>query len=157
MKIKGLIEEDFVNYKQPSMFIQTCFCSFKCEKDCGKQVCQNSQLANATIIDIDDDKLIERYLGNPITKSIVFGGLEPIDQFNELVSFIYKFRQKTRDMIVIYSGYNKDEVTEKIITLKEFPNIIVKFGRFIPDDIAREDPVLGVSLASHNQYAEQIS
>jgi hypothetical protein len=38
-----------------------------------------------------------------------------------------------------------------------FDNIIVKFGRFIPDDEKRFDEVLGVELASHNQYAEVIS
>ena len=31
MKIKGITDEDFVNYKYPSMFIATSICSFKCE------------------------------------------------------------------------------------------------------------------------------
>ena len=35
MKITGLIEEDFVNYKVPSLFIGTSKCSFKCDKECG--------------------------------------------------------------------------------------------------------------------------
>ena len=36
MKIKNIIEEDFVNYKVPSMFIATSRCDFKCDKECGK-------------------------------------------------------------------------------------------------------------------------
>ena len=41
MKIKNIIEEDFVNYKVPSMFISTSQCDFKCDRECGKNVCQN--------------------------------------------------------------------------------------------------------------------
>ena len=29
MRVKGIIEEDFTNFKLPSMFINTCFCDFK--------------------------------------------------------------------------------------------------------------------------------
>ena len=35
MKLKGLIDEDFVNYKDPSLFLIFPFCTFKCEKECG--------------------------------------------------------------------------------------------------------------------------
>ena len=79
MLIKGLIDEDFINYKQCSMFIMFPFCSFKCEKDCGIKCCQNSPLAKAPVIDISYKDLVGRYLNNPISKSIVFGGLEPLD------------------------------------------------------------------------------
>ena len=32
--------------------------------------------------------------------------------------------------------------------------VIIKWGRFIPDMPRRVDPILGVTLASDNQYAE---
>ena len=32
-RIKDVIDEDFANYKKPSMFIATSQCSFKCEKE----------------------------------------------------------------------------------------------------------------------------
>ena len=49
MHVKGVIEEDFVNYKVPSMFINTCFCDFKCCTELGLDigVCQNSPLAQS--------------------------------------------------------------------------------------------------------------
>ena len=34
MRIKNLIDEDFVNYKKPSLFIGCGECDFKCEKSC---------------------------------------------------------------------------------------------------------------------------
>ena len=37
------------------------------------------------------------------------------------------------------------------------PNIIIKFGRFVPMQQPHFDPILGVNLASDNQYAKQIS
>jgi len=35
MKIVNLIDEDFCQYKKPSMFIGMPKCSFKCDKECG--------------------------------------------------------------------------------------------------------------------------
>lgn len=160
MKLKGLIDEDFIQYKQPSMFVISAYCDFKCDKEFGSQICQNSSLATNLIIDIDLDKLIKRYLNNPITKSIVIGGLEPlIDPWfdNELLPFISAFRKLSNDMVVIYTGYNLVEVQDKINRLKSFENIIIKFGRFIPNQKEHFDQVLGVNLASPNQYAIQIS
>ena len=79
MIIKGLLDEDFVNYCKPSMVLFFPHCTFKCEKDCGQRVCQNGTLANSPNITIDDNKVCARYLSNPITKAIVCGGLEPMD------------------------------------------------------------------------------
>ena len=158
IKIRGLIEEDFVNYKKPSMYIAFPYCTFKCDKECGYSVCQNSSLVtNSEIINIDEQKIVNRYIDNPITHSIVISGLEPFDSFNELVILIRSFREKTSDDIVIYSGYNKEEITSYIEELKQFKNIIIKFGRFIPNQEKHYDEVLQVTLASPNQYGEKIS
>ena len=159
MVVKGITDEDFVNYKLPAMYISTSVCDFKCDRESGVSCCQNSSLAHKPGARIPDDFIISRYLSNPITKSIVFAGLEPFDQFGELFSFLSKLRLNydCHDPVVIYTGYNKNEITTKIKTLQMFDHIIVKFGRFIPDDEKRFDEVLGVELASHNQYAEVIS
>lgn len=157
MKLKQLIDEDFVNYRKPSMFIGTTKCSFKCDKECGMQVCQNSTLATARSIDIDNEILIKRYINNPITSAIVIGGLEPFDTWNELYIFIKQFRQVCSDDIVIYTGYQDGEIKNQIQRLKvEFYNIIVKFGRYIPNKQSHLDEILGVNLASDNQYARRI-
>ena len=158
IKIRGLVDEDFVNYKKPAMFIAFPYCTFKCDKECGYSVCQNSSLIeNTNIINIDEQIIIDRYIKNPITHSIVISGLEPFDSFNELVILIRSFREKTSDDIVIYSGYNKEEITSYIEELKQFKNIIIKFGRFIPNQEKHYDEVLQVTLASPNQYGEKIS
>lgn len=157
MKIKGVIMEDFSNYKLPSMFIIFPTCDWKCDKECGERVCQNGSLAQTPIKYIDIDILIEKYLNNPITKAVVCGGLEPFDSWSELLLFIKKFRAKSKDDIVIYTGYYKEEIANKINILKRFPNIIIKTGRFIPGHEKHYDEVLGVELASPNQHAEVIS
>ena len=159
MWLKGITDEDFVNYKVPSMFISTATCSFKCDKECGMQVCQNSGLAQMDDIHTGDDYLISRYLKNGITQAIVFGGLEPFDQWNELFNFIQKLRLQygCADMVVIYTGYNENEIEGEIQFLMSMPNIIVKFGRYVPNQQPHLDPILGVNLASDNQYARQIS
>ncbi len=159
MVIKGLTDEDFVNYKLPSMFITTSYCTFKCDLENGTRCCQNSGLANARIIDIDTNKIIERYLGNKITKAIVFGGLEPLEQFDEVYEFISSLRNNYHcsDTVVIYTGFEKKEILTYVEKLKEFANIVIKYGRYIPNQQKAFDNTLGVWLASPNQYAETIS
>ena len=113
MLIRGLIEEDFVNYKKASMFIVFPTCTFKCEKDCGIKCCQNSEVAKSAAIEIDTKILVDRYINNPITHAIVCGGLEPIDSFDDLLELVKLVREKTDDDIVIYTGYNKNEILEE--------------------------------------------
>lgn len=160
MKIKQLVHEDFVNYKKPSMFIGTSYCTGKCYKELGLScaICQNNPLQEAEIVDVDNLLLMSWFVTNPITQAIVFGGLEPFDQFDELYAFIKEFRvYDFDDDIVIYTGYNKDEIQKQVDMLSKFKNIIVKFGRYIPNQQSHFDEVLGVNLASDNQYAEKIS
>ena len=159
MIAKGIIIEDFVNYKVPCLTLQTPYCTFKCDKECGKQVCQNSALATALISHFSDDVLIKKYIENNITKAICFQGLEPFDNFEDVYDFIFKLRKDYNnfDPVVIYTGYNKEEISSQLKQLTHFENIIVKYGRFIPDQQSHFDSVLGVNLASDNQYAERIS
>lgn len=156
MTIKNLIDEDFVNYKYPSMFIGMPTCSFKCDKECGQAICQNSALAAAPSIEMNNKEIIERYVSNPITEAIVFGGLEPFDDFNEIYTFIADFRQYRKDDIVIYTGYYPDEISSYLDRLSVFENIIIKFGRFIPNKSHRFDELLGVQLSSDNQWSEKL-
>ena len=156
MKIIDIIDEDFVNYKKPCMTIMMPFCTFKCDKECGKQVCQNSDLASAPKIDIPTKKIIQRYLNNPISESVVFQGLEPMDSFYQVINFVKKFREVSSDDIVIYTGYTKKEIQWYLTFFKDFDNIIIKYGRFVPDQKNHFDEVLGVNLVSDNQYAERL-
>ena len=156
MKVIDIIDEDFINYKKPCMTIMMPYCTFKCDKECGKQVCQNSDLASAPKIEIETENIIKKYLNNPISEAIVFQGLEPFDSFYQILDFIKKFREVSNDDIVIYTGYNKDEIKWYLTFLKDFDNIIIKYGRFIPGQEKHYDKVLGVYLASDNQYAERL-
>ena len=157
MKIKQILDEDFINYKLPSMYVGFSKCSFKCEKECGMQVCQNGVLATSPTINIDANNIVNRYMSNFITSAIVIAGLEPFDSFDELYEFIVQIRQRTDDDIVIYTGYYKEEIKEKIEQIKIMKNIIIKFGRYIPNQQEHYDEILGVCLASDNQYAGRIS
>lgn len=157
MKIIDLIDEDFINYKKPSLFLALPFCTFKCEKECGIQCCQNSSLAIQPIIEIPTEKLVQRYLENPISESVVMGGMEPLDSFEDVIEFISVLRKYSDSDVILYTGYYKSEIEDKIEQLQIFSNIIVKFGRFKPNEPHHIDPILGVELASTNQYAEKIS
>lgn len=157
MKIKGIIHEDFVNYKKPSMVIEFPYCSFKCDKECGQQVCQNSNLANSPTHNISIEKIVLSYLKNTITEAIICQGLEPFDSEDDLYDLIRFFRKYSNDDIVIYTGYTEEELSAQIDYLTAlYENIIIKFGRFIPGKPSYYDGTLGVFLASSNQYAKRI-
>lgn len=176
MRIKGLMDECFNDYKKPSMYIAFPDCSFKCDKLNGCQVCQNSQLAHEPDIEIKKEEIIERYLDNPITEAIIFSGLEPFDSILDVIAFVTCFREtyNCNDDIVIYTGYTEEELHEGRYGLRpgneaekrlsdfyeylcKFCNIIIKFGRFVMNDESHIDPVLGVTLSSANQYARKVS
>lgn len=156
MKLRGLIDEDFINYKEPSMFLIFPNCNFKCDKECGKPICQNSNLIKEPIIEISIENLIIRYINNPISHSLVCGGLEPFDSWTDLYNLCIDFRSCSKDTIVIYTGYKEEEIQHYIKLLSPIGNIIVKFGRFIPNSLHKFDTVLGVELASDNQYSKFI-
>ena len=153
MKIKGLISEDFVNYKKTAMTIMFPYCTFKC----GEGYCQNSELAKAPIIELNINNLVDRYINNPITEAVVMQGLEPFDSWNDLIEFVKQLRESTDDDIVIYTGYYKEEIIDKVEILRKYKNIIIKYGRFLYNDKPIFDDILGITLASSNQYAERIS
>ena len=173
MKLKFLIDEDTINFSDISMFIGFPRCSFKCNIDYGNSICQNYQMNKLDLIDIDVDSICKRYLSNDLTKALVIGGLEPFDSPFDLEALVDTLRTKydCKDTIVIYTGYTKNEllgngekeyenvnydklsaVYKQIISYK---NIIIKYGRYIPGQEPHYDPILGVKLASDNQYAEQ--
>lgn len=161
MKVSAIIDEDFTNYMKPAMFIGTVSCGGKCCIEAGipLSVCHNDGWRSRAPVKTTTKDLCERYLKNPITQAIVFGGLEPFEQFHEVLWFIRLFRTayKCDDDIVIYTGYYPPEVADELQKLRTYKNVVIKFGRYIPDRPHRFDDVLGVELASDNQFAERIS
>ena len=160
MLIKGIKDEDFVNYYKPSMFIIFPYCSFKCDLENGCAVCQNSSLAHEPNIDITIEEIAKKYKANPITRAIVCGGLEPFDSPTDLLDFVHYFRRiyDIMDDIVIYTGYTEEELANNIVfkSLQDYQNVIVKFGRYRPNEANHFDKILGVNLASNNQYAKRL-
>ena len=160
MRLRGIVFEDFVNYKKPSLFLITTSCDWKCCKEAGIpiSVCQNSELMKSDVKEYSDESIYKAYSTNNISQAIVIGGLEPMLQLEELINLIKTFRENgCDDQIIIYTGFNKTEILYQVKQLKMFKNIIIKFGRYVENSNPIYDEVLGVTLASENQYAEKIS
>jgi hypothetical protein len=81
--------------------------------------------------------------------------MEPLDSVEDLNTFVMNFRYRHPDPIVIYTGYTEKEAQEKLKYILLHENIVVKYGRYIPDQPRHYDEVLGVRLASPNQYAKK--
>lgn len=158
MKILNVKAEDFTNYKKAAMFIGMGSCTFKCCNEAGisPEICQN-YLLQYDYIELEPETLVGNYLSNSISESIVIGGLEPFDDFMNLLNLIDEFRRNTLDDIVIYTGYYPYEIINYLLYLTTYDNIIIKFGRFIPNDVPHKDKILGVDLISNNQYAVKLN
>ena len=83
---------------------------------------------------------------------------------NALVYIKENLNDKEYKKALTYIGYTEDELQDrddfqedKILWLQQYKNIVIKFGRFIPNQEHHFDEVLGVELASPNQYARRIS
>lgn len=160
MRLKGVVMEDFVNYSKPSLFLISSICDWKCCKEANIDIsiCQNNSLISQPTQNISDEAIYKAYINNPITKAIVIGGLEPMLQINEVVNLIDLFRKNgCKDDFVIYTGYYPTEIQNELNRLKVYDNIIVKFGRYVPNRPNRYDDILGITLVSDNQFAERIS
>ena len=158
--VKSIVDETFQDYKKASMFISFPKCDFKCFRDLGLPPygCQNFNIINMKNIELKISSIFQRYIKNQITESIVLGGLEPFLSFDEVYNLISYFRlNDCNDDFVIYSGYYPDEIENEINNLKKFKNIIVKFGRYIPNANSKYDEILGVTLVSDNQFSIKIN
>jgi len=158
MKVKGIIDYDCHNYKLPCLTVMFPFCTLKCNALNKHPVCHNTDLLNEPNMDVSGEFIWKMYSQSKLTKAFCFQGMEPFDSFEDLAELIHFIRKEKQcyDPIVIYTGYNKgeDPVVENM--LRKYENIIVKWGRFIAGQEPHYDEILGVKLASDNQYAELI-
>ena len=157
MRLKGIIDCDFTNYKEPVLTLEFPYCDFKCDKLNGQPVCQNSALLNEPNIEITGEQIWKIYQENPLTKGFCCQGLEPFCSLMDLIEFIkfIRINKQCNDPIIIYTGFNPGEdPTEYFV--RKYSNIIIKWGRYILGDEPHYDEILGVNLASNNQYAEKI-
>lgn len=155
VKVLDILDIDFVNYKEPTMNIAVGIsCTFKC----GKELCQNQPLCKIKPKEIEIEKILNLYNEQQITKSITLQGLEPLDNLGDVLTIIREFRKISNDKVIIWTGYTEEEISDLIQYLKmNFTNIIIKVGRYIPNQISHRDEILGVNLASNNQYAIEIN
>ena len=71
MIVKAILDEDFNDYKKPSLFIAFPVCTLKCDRLNNCKVCQNSTLLKEPDIPVDISKLVKHYLKNNLTEAIV--------------------------------------------------------------------------------------
>jgi hypothetical protein len=156
MNIKGIKDEVFNDYNKISMLIICPKCTVRCyaEHNLPPEICQNNHLHKTLTYNIDNQKIIERYLSNPLTEAVIFGGLDSWDSVEEILIFINDFRKVCNDDIVLYTGrYITEDIVQKHLhKFNGLSNVYIKFGRYIPSLKPIVDKLTNVTLASSNQY-----
>lgn len=149
------IKTVFNDYHKTSLLVAFPKCSFKCCTESGISIetCQNCNIAWDKSISKTAEEIIT-YYDRHYHNALILGGLEPLDTEEDMLELIGEFRKTYQDDIVIYTGYYLEEISQNLLTtLENYGNIIVKIGRFIPNKPSVYDEVLGITLASDNQYA----
>lgn len=154
------ITEVFQDYKKAALFLGVCFCDWKCCKESGLPLstCQNYSWSNNEIVEVSFNSIVNRIKGNLLTDAVIIGGLEPLIQINEVVQLISYIRQQgLKNDIVIYTGYYDYEIEDNtLLELKKY-NVLMKCGRYKPNKIPFFSTLLGITLASDNQYVLKLS
>lgn len=137
IRLHGYLEEDLVDYSKAGMFLAFPTCTFKCAKELGlepKDICQNYFNINEPAKEYTLEELWEIYDDNPLTESIILGGLEPMDSFDDVLKLIKYVREEKgcEDDIVIYTGYYDLEIRDKMDILSPYKPIVFKCGRYKP-------------------------
>jgi hypothetical protein len=153
MKIKYIKDEVFSDYNKTSMLIAVPYCNTKCWEKYGLSscACQNEHLNKLETIDVKNEEIIKRYLQNPITKAIVFGGRDSWDSLEEIIDFIKEFRKVSKDDCVLYTGREYNVIEKDLYRFKDFKNIYIKYGHYNPNSEPITDELTSVVLASKNQ------
>ena len=161
IELKGIIWEDMVNYKKICTTLMFPKCNWKCDIENGVQLCQNRGLAATPSQWYDINDIMTKYMHTYLSEAIVLQGLEPLDSPLDVYTVAAALKcWKIDNDLVIYTGYNphEDEVDNIIDSISYLipGHLIVKWGRYIPNQTPHYDPILGIKLASDNQYGEII-
>lgn len=159
ISVFGIQTADCINNKEITFNIASgVSCSFKCCPE-HPEICQNNPLCSQPIVPANIKALVNKYREQELATCITFQGLEPLDTLSELMWFIWYLRHYTDDPVFIWTGYTEEEIQSliELIHRMNFCNIYIKVGRFVPNQPSHIDPILGVALASPNQYCKKIS
>jgi len=168
MKLLGRPKTVLSDYKKFAIYLPTTFCTLKCMTELKQreikleehEECHNHKLLGCNTIELSTLDIKTKYIdNNPLVECVILSGLDPMDDFDNSIKFIKEFRELDKKMeIVIFTGYEPEEIMDKINLLKEIDNrnITFKFGRFRPDLKPRYDEVGEVTLISGNQYFKNI-
>ena len=141
MRVKGIIDYDCTNYREPCLTIEFPYCDFKCDKLNGCHVCQNSALAHAPDIEVSGEQIWKMYQDNPLKDERISS---PEDLSKILMSGRYKY---------VYIHYTNTSFWKTFGQLFENVNLdelrLWKWEKHLYEVVPREDG-LGVTLKMLN-------
>jgi pyruvate-formate lyase-activating enzyme len=135
-------------------FVGALICAVSCSigcKDCFNESVKQEPNRCSYIPNILDE-----IQANPFNEGVILAGLEWSSQPKELIALV-KEATKRHLPIIIYTGYTSDQFIRRVPRIKEFPNVLIKYGSFNQNLRSFEHKEYGVNLASTNQHIQKIS
>lgn len=151
--------DDTTDYGKTSLLLVTPKCSGKCGEKCQNYyLIKNSSPKQYSVSDI-----VNLYNSLDTHEAVVFAGLEPFDTFDETKAIVKAFLENNKRIdIVIYTGYNYQDIADKVDQLVSNVHsvgktIIIKFGPYDPQNYPKSwhSDLLNIDLATSNQYVEK--
>lgn len=157
IRLKDVVEV-FQDYKKSALLLCCISCDWKCciEAGISNDVCQNHNIAKQGEARLPFDVILNR-VNSSLTDAIIFGGLEPLLQTKEVCGLIEYLREcGVKKDILVYTGYYLEEIDSGVLERLKKCHVILKCGRYIPNKPKKFDKILGITLASDNQYGVQL-
>lgn len=168
MKLFDVKTDDITDYKETSLLLCFPHCSGKCTGCHSQHLITKYQEHPEEIKNYPLISICKLYNQLDTHSAIVMAGLEPLDSLEDVLSVIQCITAicDKHTTFVIYTGYNKQEYTQKfekkiVDTLINFNDIysklndlVVKVGRYDKTDSSDSgyfNYTLGVKLATSNQ------
>jgi len=132
---------------QDAPFIGCLISAIDCYFNC--KGCFNQHLKDSPILKIDEYELLQSVKDNPFEEGIILGGLEWVNQAEEmlrLISIAWQMDLK----VMIYTGMDEEHFFN-YVRKDIFEGVYIKFGNYDPHQLSDSNVQMGVKLASDNQ------
>ncbi|MCH4890037.1 radical SAM protein [Acidaminobacter sp. JC074] len=135
-------------------FVGALVCALDCNIGC--KGCFNQSLKEAPIFYKKADEVLDEIMSNPFNEGVILAGLEWSLQPSELMAMIKSCASKNIPVIV-YTGHKIETFLRRVPKIKNYPEVLIKYGAYDESKLSLTHEAYGVRLASTNQNIQSVA
>jgi len=135
-------------------FVGALVCALDCNIGC--KGCFNQSLKEAPIFYKKADEIMDEIMSNPFNEGVILAGLEWSLQPTELLALVKS--ATVRNMpVIVYTGHDINTFLRRVPLIKQFTEVLVKYGAYDESKLSLTHEAYGIKLASTNQHIDSIA